>query len=582
VSAPEAIEQAEREEGPSPVPVAPPDPSEPAILTLELRVPEPEPERVITVSVIDSFGDPIPAALVVFREGAELLYRERTALDGKATFAPYDEERGPFRLDVLALGYLPGTIAEVHPGGEPEIILAARPVLEGEVRAPSRGQGFVRLFVGERELRTDLRNDGTFLFEDLDEGYATVQAEVPAYGAASLSVYLEPDTHRFVRLRVRPDSRVRIEGRIRFWVPGGRALINGVPVPVTHSGAYEFERAVIGVNEIFVDAPGKALMRERFSVAGRNRNHHDFKLSTESRIKGRVRSAATGRAITGARVRLGISYGDPRNDRVPLFPLDEVAVVTTDADGRFEIRRLDRRLIYLVSVVAPGFGQSLVQAVPGGGFLRVKLPEGPFLFGRLRGIGGVPRDAIVSATRLEEAPKGLIFNVPNYDGTRSGRDREGLYGLSGLLPGAYLVRVEAADYGTVETVVDLRDGRRARLDLRVRRGAQLEQQDAELLRRLPPALETETEDLPPGQTTILRVDARRPESERPFGGLRVVFFEGDREVAPPMDFTEPEIELVGLAEGYYRAILTHSVLPKPIVRDGIHLKRGEPVNVRLR
>jgi hypothetical protein len=312
-------------------------------------------------------------------------------------------------------------------------------------------------------------------------------------------------------------------------------------------------------------------------------SRYDFSLKREAEIRGRVRDARTRQPVPGAVVRLGVEFGDPRNDRVPLFPVESVPVVETDDEGRFEVGRLDRRLLYILSVVAPGRGQALVAGVvPDGGHRTVLLPQGPFLYGRLRGRGGVPKDAVVSARRLEQTPNGRRFNVSDYDGVRSVRDRKGFYGLSGLLPGAYLVTVKAERFGAIETVVDMTEGLRSRLDLRLRARDGDEERDAELLRRLPPVIWDGEEERPVAETTLLRVDARRPADAPPFPAVRVSFWELNEEVAAPMEFNEPVFELVGLSEGSYRAILTHRSLSKPLVADRFTLERGERVEIVLR
>ena len=559
------------------------DPTAPAELTLELLIPAEEPERLISVLVTDESGEPIEDALVVFRSGSSLLYRERTEADGDAGFMPFPDEVGPFRVDAIADGFVPDTSHAVSPGATTELILKARPQIEGVVIAPSKGNGLVKLFTGDAMVTTKINNDGTFFFADLDEGYVTVQAEVPPFGADSYTFYLEGGTRRFVKLRVRKNSRVRIFGVIRHWPRKGTARINGIRVPVTASGTYQFEHAVIGINEIQIDAPQKALLRERFSVKGRAKSRYDFSLKREARIKGRVRDERTRMPVPDAVVRLGVEFGDPKNDRVPLFPITLVPVVKTDSDGRFTVTRLDKRLIYLLSVVAKGRGQALVVGVvPDGGHRSVMLPEGPFLYGRLTGRGGVPKDAQVSAVRLEETPNGRRFNVPDYDGSTSGRDRKGFYGLGGMLPGTYLVRIAAERYGTLETVVDMTEGRRLRVDLRMRRFENLEDRDAHLLRRLPSVITTDPAELAPAETTILRVDARQPQHVAPLPGVKVSFWEGSEELAPRMSFTELEFELVGLSEGAYRAILTHPLLKKPIVVDNFTIKRGDPAEIVLR
>ena len=60
------------------------------------------------------------------------------------------------------------------------------------MRAPSQGVGVVKLFTEDGGVETKkIENDGTFFFDDLEEGYVTVQAEVPPYGADSQSFLIE-------------------------------------------------------------------------------------------------------------------------------------------------------------------------------------------------------------------------------------------------------------------------------------------------------------------------------------------------------------------------------------------------------
>ncbi|MHC4547989.1 MAG: hypothetical protein ACYTEZ_04360 [Planctomycetota bacterium] len=587
-----AADAEEREEAPEAPgaardePAAPPEDeaaAETAELTLELVEPAAEEDRSLSVTVRDRPGEPISGALVVFREGSLLLYRERTDHAGAAVFRPYPGERGPFRVDAIAHGYLPGTAEAVAAGADTELVLVARPVVEGEVRAPAIGHGLVRLWLDDREYTTGIRPDGTFRFEELDPGRATVQAEVLPYGAASESFFLEAGTSRFVRLRVRAGSKVHVYGRIGFWPGEGQASINGAPVAVSPTGIYQFEKAVVGVNEILLIAPGKAPLRERFTVRSQAKSNYNFSLRKGKRIRGRVRNARTNRPVADAEVRLGFDRGDPRNTRVPRFPIERVPVVRTGPDGRFETDHVDDRLIYLVSVVAPGYGQYVGEVVPGGGSVRIALPEGPFLYGRLRGLGGLPRGAVVTARPIDpDYSPSRLFNVEAWDHARGERDRRGYYGLSGLLPGAYLVRVDAPDFGSVETVVAFDGSRRLRLDLRLRRGAQAADDEAELLSRLPPVAAAAGEGPAPEGATLLTIDARRAAHEKPFPGVRILFFEEDQEFAPPLEFFEEEFDVIGLPEATYRAVLTHPSLKRPLVRDRILLRRGQPVTLEFR
>jgi hypothetical protein len=310
-------------------------------------------------------------------------------------------------------------------------------------------------------------------------------------------------------------------------------------------------------------------------------SYYPFDLDREGKIRGRVRRMHANDPVPGAEVRIGFDRGDPENDRVPLFPIDRVPVVTTDRDGRFEITRLDKRLTYLLSIVAPGYGQFFGSVLPDGGHLTVRMPEGPFVFGRLRGQGGTPDNAVVSATPLEGLPIGRLFNKPGWNYARAERDQQGFYGLSGLLPGPYLVRVDAPGFGSIETVMDLHEDERIRLDLRVRRGIEVDRDEEALLRRLPP-IEFEGEGAPGPGATLLKIDARRPAHERQFPGVRVRFFDGEQEFAPPMEFSDPQVDLLGLPEATYRAILTHPALARPIVRDNIVVARGTPIEVEMR
>lgn len=555
-----------------------------AELTLELLRPADREDRAVEVTVRDQAGEPVPDALVVFRAGAVLLFQQRTDVTGLATFEPYEDERGPFRVDAVAHGYTPATAQAVAAGGEAVLTLAARPVVEGEVKAPSVGQGLVRLYQGEDEKTVKIQPDGSFRFDELDPGHTVVQAEVMPYGAASQEFFLGAGTSRYVKLRIRGRGLVPIFGSISRWPGKGKAWINGVSVPVSPTGTYKFEQAVVGLNEILVDAPDRALMRDRFHVKAQTKSIYNFAVHRDGQLRGRVLSADTNRPVEGAVVRLGFDKGDPRNDRALRFPIDRVPVVKTDGDGRFEIDRLDLRLTYLVSIVAQGFGQFVGEAVPGVGRGRYSLPVGPFVYGRLRGLGGLPKGAVVTATPIDPGySQGRSFNVGEWDRSRSERDRKGYYGLSGLLPGSYLVRVDAPNFGSLETVLDLHGNERLRLDLRMRRGefAEDERDEVELLSRLPPVVVAEGDGPVPEATTVLEVDARRPNA-KPFPAVRVRYFEGDLEFAPPGEYFEEEFDLVGLPEATYRAVLTHATLDKPIVVEPIVLRRGEPFVLELR
>ena len=598
---PRAFEAAPGEGGSGPAPGEParppprPAPEEPAEdveeaaesaeLTLELLRPADRQELAVEVTVRDQAGEPVANALVVFREGVALLYRQRTDVTGRATFEPYEDEKGPFRVDAIAHGYSPATAEAVAAGVETQLTLAARPVVEGEVSAPSRGHGLVRLFQGDQERTTRIQPDGSFRFDDLDPGRTTVQAEVTPYGAASQEFFLGAGTSRYLKLRIRARGIAPIYGTVRGWHGRGVAWINGVRVPVSSTGTYQFDKAIVGLNEILVDAPGRALMRERFHVQAQAKSNYNFSLHRERKLRGRVVNADTNRPVAGAVVRLGFDKGDPRNDRALRFPIDRVPVVRTDGDGFFQIARLDARLVYLLSIVAQGDGQFVGEAVPAMGRGRYSLPVGPFVYGKLGGLGGLPRGAVVTATPIDPSySQGRSFNVPAWDHARGERDRKGLYGLSGLLPGSYLVRVDAPNFGSLETVLDLHGDERLRLDLRLRRDEfadRDERDEVELLSRLPPVVAAEGEGPAPEASTLLTVDMRRPQA-KPFPGVRIRFFEGELEFAAPVEYFEVEFDLVGLPEATYRAVLTHPTLNKPMVIEPIVLRRGQPFTLDFR
>ncbi len=566
---------------PAEPPPAPPSDAPPAAvrtfaeLTLELAPPGDDLQAPIDVTVGDGAGYAIEGALVVFRSGASILYRERADASGRARFVPGAGEAGPFRVDAIAKGYLVEHSPAVAPGATVALTLKARPAVEGVVRAPAPGEALVTLYLNDRVHAQRAREDGSFFFADLDEGEAQVIADVPAYGSDSERFYLEAGFRRHVRLNVRPQNRALIRGEIRFWPGRGDAWINGVPVAVRATGTFEFDRAVLGGNEILLDAPGKAPLRERFDVGGRTKGEYGFAMRDGETIRGRVRGGRTNLPVPGALVRVGVDFRDPANTRVPLFPVDRIAVARTDEEGRFVVERLDDRLTYLVSIVAEGYGQFLGSTNPGRGLFQALLPEGPFVYGKLRGLGGVPKDAVVTALRIADRDDGRRFNVPSWDGARSTRDREGLYGLSGLVPGTYLVQVHAAGYGALETMLELGHGERFRLDLRLRRGADAGQEEVELLQRLPPAVDTAPEDLPP-DATLLHVDARSAPGAVQPDGVRVRFFFGDREFIAPMEIDLLEFPLRGLPEGDYRAILVHPSFDRPRIRDRVPVRRGQP------
>jgi len=262
-----------------------------------------------------------------------------------------------------------------------------------------------------------------------------------------------------------------------------------------------------------------------------------------------------------------------------------VPIVYTNDKGYFKVARLRRGLQYVISIVKHPYAQYMGD-FPAKNIDRnvITLPTGPFLFGRLHGLGGVPRNATITAYRLLEDPDPRKFNVGRWDKVSSDRDRKGFYGLSGLMPDIYVIRAEAPGYGATETVVDLRSFDRGRMDLRVRKGDFQTTADAELLRRLPPVVETEEEfgDAPRGEVTAVTIDVRRAENKVPFPGVSVRFFEGELEFTAPMTFDQDQFDLIGLPEATYRAVLTHPLLEKPIVRTEIKLRRGEPFTIVLR
>jgi len=561
-------------------------PGELAELTLELIRPKEDEERTIVITVTDREIVPMEDVLVVVREGEEMIFRQRTDEDGIVEFQPYEDEEGPFRIDAITPYYSPGTESEVRPGDRRRIELEAQPWIEGRVRAPSKGIGFVTLWTPNGKKTVNVEPDGTFAFFGLDPGWYTVRAEVDPYGSDEESFMLAAGTREWVDLKVRLRARVRIFGDINTWPrSGGKAWINGVDVPVTATGRYIFDKAVIGLNEIVVDAPERALFKERFDVKGRKKSNYNFKFWKEGGIKGIVRAAKRRTRVEGAEVRIGIDYDDPHNDDARRIPLEKLPVVYTNDKGEFEIERLELGTTYLVSIVKHPHGQFLGRFTAKTlGVHKMELPTGPFVYGRLRGLGGIPRNATVTARRLLEKPDGRIFNQPEWDVTRSRRDNKGYYGLSGLLPDVYLIRAEAPGFGAMETVLDLRDGFEGRIDMRIRRGQADLVEDSVLLTRLPPVIETGDEVEPDrrGEVTILTVDAAREGHEVPFPGVEVRFYEGDMEYSAPMSFREDKFELVGLHEATYRAVLTHPLLDKPIIVDNIRLVRGEPRTIKLR
>ncbi|MHC4938244.1 MAG: carboxypeptidase-like regulatory domain-containing protein [Planctomycetota bacterium] len=570
-------------------PISPPDPEavpgERAELRLELVRPKEDEDRRVVVTVIDEEGVPIEDSLVVFRMGATMVYRERADEEGVAVFDPYEDEEGPFRIDAVADRFAVGTAPDVKPGASTSIVLKMQPWIEGTVKAPSVGNGVVTLYTAHGNRKQAIRNDGSFLFENVEPGWCVVRAEVAPYGSDSSEFELHAGTRRIVKLRVRSRSRVNLYGDIRGWDPAGKAWINGVPVAVSAQGRYVFEKGVYGMNEILIDVPKKALFQERFHVAGRKRHEHNFKLEGEAYIGGRVRGANDGTFVQGAEVRVGVDFDDPINEGQDLFPIERVPIVHTDENGYFRVTRLKRGMQYVISVVKHPYAQFMGN-YPAKNFDRnlIGLPTGPFLYGRLHGLGGVPRNATITAYRLLDEPDGRRFNVSRWDKVSSDRNRKGEYGLSGLVPGIYVIRAEAPGYGAAETVVDLREFHRGRMDLRVRKGAYRETEDAELLRRLPPVIEEleGSEDQPRGEMTVLTIDVGRKADKVPLPGVIVRFFEGELEFRAPLSFDEDKFDLLGLPEATYRVRLSHPLLEKPIERGDIKLRRGEPFTVVFR
>jgi hypothetical protein len=90
------------------------------------------------------------------------------------------------------------------------------------------------------------------------------------------------------------------------------------------------------------------------------------------------------------------------------------------------------------------------------------------------------------------------------------------------------------------------------------------------------------EGLPPSDVTTLIVDTSRADGTPAFRAVRVQFYDGESEFTSPIEKSEPRFDVTGLPEATYRAILTHPTLKKPIVRDRLVLKRGEPLLVELR
>ena len=582
VPKPEPVE-VEQEEEPPPRPPGRADGR--AELTLELIRPVELEDRRVLVTVTDVEGVAIAGALVVVRLGTAIVYRDRTDADGIVAFHPHEEETGPFRIDALADYFAPGSAPDVKPGADISLPLQVQPWIEGRVDAPTTGHGVVTLYTERGQRRMAIADDGSFLFEGVDPGWVTVQAEVDPYGADSQQFLVQAGTTRFVRLKVRPKNRVEIFGDIEPWEGVGKAWMNNVPLPVSVKGRYRFKNGVFGLNEIIVDAPGKALFQKRFTVEGRKAHKFDFRIENDASIAGWVAAADTRERLVSAEVRVGIDFDHPLNKEQGLFPIHLVPVVYTDEKGRFEVKRLKAGMQYTISVVKHPYAQFLGEfPAKGLGQNRILLPAGPFLYGKLRGLGGIPNGAKVTAYRLLAEPDRRQFNVPKWDHVSSGRDDKGFYGLGGLIPDVYVVRAEAPGYGATETVVDLREPGRERMDLRIRKGDFQTTSDIELLKRLPPVIETADEFGAGSRSgvTVLTIDLRRRENEIPLPGVFVRFFEGDLEFTAPMLFDEQEFDLIRLPEATYRAVLTHPLLDKPIVKGGIRLRRGEPYTLVFR
>lgn len=555
---------------------------DPATLILELIRPAETPDRAVRIRVEDSAGTPLQGALVVVRWRGGILYRERTRADGLVLFQPWDDEKGPFRVDAVAVGYYAASAPEAAAGASITLSLLPKSIVSGRVEGPNREQAIVRLLLDGETLQVRVDGEGRFAFYDLDAGTVTLQAEVPHYGSDSETFYLPQSTQKHVPLRVKNRDKALLLGEISFWPGSGSVWVNGQPVEVLPSGSFEFGGGVQGLNEILIDAPGKALFLERFEMRDGKSDRLRFRLQRDAEIRGRVRDREKRTAIRGAQVRLGVNFEDPRNDRVPYFPAERVPAAVSDDDGRFRIERLDPRLIYLLSVVAPGYGGYLEDAVPGGGFEDVPLPPGPLLSGRVRGIGGIPRNAVVTVEPLEEQPRRIRFNAPDWNVMRGGRDDHGTYNVSGLLPGLHRVRVDAPGFGALETVLNFSEDLPARVDFRVRAGSAPDEEESELLQRLPPEVIDPDEGLPPSDVTTLILDTTRADGSAAFRAVRVQFFDGESEFTSPIEKSEPRFEVTGLPEATYRAILTHPTLRKPVVRDQLVLKRGEPLLVELR
>ena len=592
-SEPEVQAESEPEAEPEPEPAVREE-DKPARLILEFLEPVEEPDRRVIATVVDGQGNPLIDVLVVVRDAGEIIYRSRTGENGRAEFVPYAQERGPWELTALAHGFEPGGALGVLPGADVTIPMDLTPSIEGDVRGPVQGRGFVELVTEHTKYKVPIQPDGTYFFPDLPEGEAVLHAAAPPYRSREERVLLRRGQREYVRLRLRTPKRIRLYGEIDLWPGKGTVTINGVPATVTRSGRFTFDEAVPNAtNEIFIDAPRKALMVQRFFIKGGGSFRRvRFRLEREARIRGRVITHDR-RRVPGAKVLLGVNFADPRNDRVPYFPVAAVPVVTTDKKGNFEILRLDPRLLYMVTATAPGHARWIGDAVPGGGFLILRVPPSPYVAGKLRGRGGVPRDAVIHAEgqsivpwRFAASPddagpqEALIFNSPDWKRTTTTRDRRGYYRIDGLLPGYYSITGRATGFRSQETVVFLEPGLSVRLDMTLRRGVDNDE-DAELLERLPPSEYDPEIDVPPDDWTVLKVDLTRRIDQVPFGQVRVEFFYEELEFRTPLLFDNVEFELTGLPEGKYRAVVMHPTVRVPVIKEGIVLQQGEIAELKL-
>ena len=119
-----------------------------------------------------------------------------------------------------------------------------------------------------------------------------------------------------------------------------------------------------------------------------------------------------------------------------------------------------------------------------------------------------------------------------------------------------------------------------RLDMTLRRGVDNDE-DAELLERLPPSEYDPEIDVPPDDWTVLKVDLTRRIDQVPFGQVRVEFFYEELEFRTPLLFDYVEFELTGLPEGKYRAVVMHPTVRVPVIKEGIVLQKGEIAELKL-